>query len=455
MLSIAVRYLTGRVVATDVGSRDRPEWPPHPGRLFMALVSAWGAGGRRAEEQETLEWLENQGAPTLAFSDHCEAPALPTYVPVNDPKLLCPPDIRTRAERCFPSVVPENEQVHFTWPASLLPAALSEPLGALCARVTYLGHSRTLVHVFLEAAPPPPRLVPTASKAGPRLRVAVAGRLAHLEAEFQAGVRPSAGHWQGYASPEARVEPTIGGHFRGDLIVLRRRSGVRLDLGSTLKLCTAMRGALMAVADQPLPEILSGHGLDGGPSARPHLAIAPLADVGHQHAEGVVLGLALLVPGDATDAERAAIGLAASRVETLRLGRTGTWELESVSPVDADRQALKSETWTRPARRWATVTPVVLDRFPKHEGDAEAIVAQSLVRAGLPQPTDVIAHSVSLHAGAPHAREFTPMESRSGARRWHCHAVVSFAVEIEGPVLAGAGRFKGYGLFRPLREEEA
>jgi CRISPR-associated protein Csb2 len=45
------------------------------------------------------------------------------------------------------------------------------------------------------------------------------------------------------------------------------------------------------------------------------------------------------------------------------------------------------------------------------------------------------------------------MESKSGARRWHCHAVVTFPVEVEGPVLAGAGRFKGYGLFRPLREE--
>lgn len=453
MLSIAVRYLTGRVVATDVGSRDHPEWPPHPGRLFMALVAAWGAGGRRAEEQEALEWMENQGAPSLAFSDHCEAPALPTFVPVNDPKSLSPPDIRQRAERRFPSVVPEKDLVHFTWTASEVPDALAGPLKALCARVTYLGHSRTLVHAFLDEAPPLPRLVPTASKAGHRLRVATAGRFEQLEAEFQAGVRPSAGAWQGYAAPEAGVEPAVGGHFRGDLIVLKRRSGVRLGLGSTLKLCAAMRGALMAAADQPVPEILSGHGPDGGPSARPHLAIAPLADVGHQHAEGFVLGLALLVPGGATDAERAAVGLAASRVEALHLGRTGTWELESVSPDGDDRQALKGETWTRPARRWATVTPVVLDRFPKHEGEAEAIVTQSLVRAGLPQPADVITHSVSLHAGAPHAREFSPMESKSGARRWHCHAVVTFPVEVEGPVLAGAGRFKGYGFFRPLREE--
>jgi CRISPR-associated protein Csb2 len=454
MLAIAVRYLTGRVVATDVGDRERPEWPPHPGRLFMALVAAWGAGGRREAEQRSLEWLERQTAPSLAFPDHIEAPALPTFVPVNDPKTLCPPEIRQRAERRFPSVVPVDDLVHFIWSAVEAPAELVEPLGNLCGRVTYLGHSRTLVHAFLTDSPPAPRLVPTAGRADHRLRVAAEGRLEQLEAEFRAGRWPSAGAWQGYSTPASQPEREAGGHFRGDIIVLKRVSGPRLGLGSTLKLCSILRDALMAVADQPVPEILSGHGVDGTPSVRPHLAVVPLGDVGHQHAEGSVLGLALLVPGLATDAERSAVALAASRVETLHLGRTGVWRLESVSPDDADRVALRAETWTRPARRWATVTPVVLDRFPKEEGDSEVIVAQALVRAGLPEPVDVITHAVSLHAGAPHAREFTAFESKTGARRWHCHSVVTFPMEVEGPVVAGAGRYRGYGFFCPLVSEE-
>lgn len=453
MLAIAVRYLTGRVVATDVGDRERPEWPPHPGRLFMALVAAWGAGGRREEEKRALEWLEGQPAPALAYPEHVEAQAPPTFVPVNDPKTLCPPDVRQRAERRFPSVIPLEDQVHFLWPESTASAEQEGALRSICGRVTYLGHSRTLVHAFLTDSPPAPRLTPTSGRAEHRLRIASEGRLKQLEAEFQAGRWPSAGTWQGYSAPASEPEPKAGGHFRGDIIVLKRVSGPRLGLGSTLKLCATLRAALLAWADQPVPEMISGHGPDGAASVRPHLAIVPLADVGHQHAKGSVLGLALLLPGLATAAERSAIATAASKVETLHLGMAGVWRVESVSPDDTDRRALRAETWTRPARRWATVTPVVLDRFPKEEGDADAIVAQALVHAGLPEPVDVITHGVSLHTGAPHAREFTPLETKTGARRWHCHSVATFSVEVEGPVVAGAGRFRGYGLFRPFASE--
>ena len=40
MLVLEVEYLTGRAVATARHHREQPEWPPHPGRLFSALVAA-------------------------------------------------------------------------------------------------------------------------------------------------------------------------------------------------------------------------------------------------------------------------------------------------------------------------------------------------------------------------------------------------------------------------------
>ncbi len=457
MLAIAVRYLTGRVVATDVSSRERAEWPPHPGRLFMALVAAWGAGGRADNERRALEWLERQGPPSLAFPDHFAVAALQTFVPVNDPKIVWPPESRDRvgkAGRYFPSVIPAGDRVHFIWATVEVPADLLPPLQALCARMTYLGHSRTLVHAYLEDSPPEPRLVPTGGAAEVRVRVAAEGRLDQLEAEFLAERRPSGGAWHGYGRPASQPHPAPGGHFQGDFLVLKRLSGPRLGLGSTLKLCLSLRAALQAVSEQPVPEVLSGHRADGSPSVRPHLAIVPLADVGHQHAEGSVLGLALLVPKEVTDSERAVVTLAASRVETLHLGRTGVWRVSSASPDDDERVALRASTWTSKAKRWATVTPVVLDRFPKADGDAEAIIANALRLAGLPEPANVVASSVSMFEGAPHAREFTALESKTGSRRWHCHAVITFPVDVEGPVLCGAGRFRGYGFFRPLRSEE-
>ena len=38
---IEVNFLTGRFVATCHNDRRQPEWPPHPARLFSALVAAW------------------------------------------------------------------------------------------------------------------------------------------------------------------------------------------------------------------------------------------------------------------------------------------------------------------------------------------------------------------------------------------------------------------------------
>ena len=38
--SLVIEYLTGYAVATDPSSRQKPEWPPHPARVYMALAAA-------------------------------------------------------------------------------------------------------------------------------------------------------------------------------------------------------------------------------------------------------------------------------------------------------------------------------------------------------------------------------------------------------------------------------
>lgn len=133
------------------------------------------------------------------------------------------------------------------------------------------------------------------------------------------------------------------------------------------------------------------------------------------------------------------------------MGKVGVWEL-----VHENREsppvALRRENWTGPARIWASVTPIVLDRFPKKEGDAEATIAQACERIGLPKPREVVATSVSVHLGVPPASSFPALPVRDGKpRRWHCHAILAFDQDVEGPVLLGAGRYRGYGFCRPHR----
>ena len=40
MFALGIDFITGVAVMTDAASREKVEWPPHPARIFMALVAA-------------------------------------------------------------------------------------------------------------------------------------------------------------------------------------------------------------------------------------------------------------------------------------------------------------------------------------------------------------------------------------------------------------------------------
>ena len=82
---IEVNFLTGRFVATFHNDRRQSEWPPHPARLFSALVAAWAdADAPDGSERAALEWLEAQEAPAIAASSAVSRKVVGHFVPVND-----------------------------------------------------------------------------------------------------------------------------------------------------------------------------------------------------------------------------------------------------------------------------------------------------------------------------------------------------------------------------------
>lgn len=89
MIAIEVSFLTGRYVASRFDDRAVHEWPPHPARLFSALVATLHehedvhAGTRPA-----LERLERAGAPRILASDAAPRTLVTRYVPENDTRVL-------------------------------------------------------------------------------------------------------------------------------------------------------------------------------------------------------------------------------------------------------------------------------------------------------------------------------------------------------------------------------
>ncbi|MFZ5758034.1 MAG: type I-G CRISPR-associated protein Csb2 [Thermodesulfobacteriota bacterium] len=515
MLALAIRYLNGWAMAAADGARkERPEWPPHPDRVFMALAAAHFETEGDAAERAALEWLETLPAPTLAASEATPRRIVTSYVPVNDSVvsrqipnsaklgklkdagLSVIPDHRSRQPRHFPVAIPLDPTVHMLWP-DIEVGEHGQALTTLCRKVTHVGHSASFVQMWLDKTPPTATWLPNPRLAGQRLRIFGPGRLIDLErrcnrdaclcyanldtriktaenekakkilkaelAELfpQGGPvsrRPEPGLWQGYSQQQAVGPQNAAGSIFDRRLVVLTLSGRRPGLRAVQKLVTALRGALFTACPAPIPEWVSGHQPDGRPSRHPHLAFVPLPFVGAPHADGRIMGLALALPVGLSSEE-------ANRILTPWLSDengfprriqlfdgewlecTATLEEREMPPLN-----LRPENWTRPARRWASVTPVVLDRH--HDGRkrwdaAVETVKKACERIGLPRPSDVILHPVSRVSGVPRANEFVPLLRKQGGRLQHMHAVLLFDREVCGPVMVGAGRFRGYGLCRP------
>ena len=540
---IEVNFLTGGYVATYYNDRRRSEWPPHPSRLFSALVATWAEDGGDPAERAALEWLESQGAPAIAASEAVPRRAVSHFVPVNDAAIISRslqerrakaiyeledqlvdelslsegevtrkvariqnrlakqrdveaqvksvgttsadsaiqmlPDHRGKQERFFPSVTPGDARVTYIWEEAT-PESVCDTLDGLLQRVTRLGHSSSLVSCRVTTEPPEAKYRPGGS--GDRLRTVSRGQLAELERRYarHRGVDPRSLPYTDVrytdtvdaARPEtAPMEPNTVGEW----VVFEFEARSRFFPSTrAVDLATAMRGAILRYAEEPIPAEISGHRGDGTPVSGPHVAFLPLPYVGSEYADGRILGMALSMPESMSDAVRRALYRAIGKWERgtplkLTLGRDGAARMSRLRGP-ADIVSLRRSVWRRPSRRWISATPIALPRHPgrlvggtaaaqaKAWELAEATVASACEHVGLPAPSDVEVALRPYIVGARPARHF-PAFSQKGrdgkpVRRQLVHALLTFERPVAGPLMLGAGRFLGLGLMRPMPDPD-
>ncbi len=542
-LVIEVEFLTGRYVATKYNSRFDAEWPPHPARLYSALVAThYASEARSPDERAALLWLEALEPPAIRASEASRREVVTVFVPVNDagmtdvdeeardldaariqldearakapPKtikaaesramkaearlaaaikrqiavptraanpamgLAVLPEGRVRQPRTFPSVTPAEPRVTYVWIGAEPTASQRSALDGLLARLVRLGHSSSLVAARIIDDLVTPTWRP--AKNGEEIfRTARAGQLEALDASYdlhrEAEPRVMPARFQAYTRRAPEVEATASRScFSEEWLVLRRVGGASPSSVACAGVAKAVRKALLSFAGTDVPEVLSSHDAKGAPSERDHLAIVPLPFVGHANASGSILGVALVLPREASPRDRSAVFAAlnawesAHRIEDeevpripLTLGPAGVLELERVEWTTV-QTTLRPPTWCQPSTSWSTVTPIALDRNP---GDlcsrdprklaaaiveAEATVRRACQRTGLPEPVSVQILPAAPWAGSAKARSYPgfPEEERR-TRRVLSHVRIEFGEQVRGPVLLGAGRYFGLGLLRP------
>ena len=407
------------------------------------------------------------------------------------------PDGRLKKERYFPSVALAEPQISgspsgqlprvgqappvtFAWDDSP-PPEVAEALDRLLGRVSRLGHSSSLVSCRL--LDEEPAATHTPGEGALMLRWVRPGQLATLEQEHRRhrGIRPRSLPFRGVRYSEV-VPGAVGAAdplrpaTAGDWIVFelepRHR---RMPMTRTVEVTRVLRQSILSHVPDPVPEGISGHLADGTPTSAPHIAFLALPNVGHEHGDGRIMGLAVSLPRDLHDAARSAalrgIGLwereRGGQALRLVMGGGGLVEMRRRQPPFA-LVSLRPREWERPSRRWASVTPMAL---PAHPGDlrrgsaasrakawarAEEAVAKSCEHVGLPRPVDVHMSLVSHHVGARPVNDYPAFrQGRRGAGgvvRRLVHASVGFAEPVRGSLILGSGRFMGLGLMRPVDE---
>jgi CRISPR-associated protein Csb2 len=533
MLGIEIELLTGRYAATAHNDRGRAEWPPHPARFFSALVAALHDHYPVDQTEETaLLWLEQQGAPSLRVDPESKVgrrQVQDVYVPVNDVTLggdedirkaeaklgeattpaakrkaeaalarvkqqaiaieespsdkalkttiALMPERRTRQMRTFPVVLPETPTFAFLWPIAD-PSPHRAALERLCARVTRLGHSSSLVRSIVVDHDLTPTLVPS-DDGDVVLRVVGPGQLARLDRAFehhqgvQSRVLPARPQRYGFASRAAALSPKAQSVFSTDWVLFERVGGSRPLASRATDLARALRGALLELCgNQNLPPTLSGHA-EGSPAVQPHVAFVPLPFVGNEHADGALMGCALVLPRELAENDREVLLRIVAKWEKERSDQQGKLTLAGgtlpsfiVRRVDVSAKAALDPTrWCRVSTRFLTATPIALDRNPgnlrsnqdgtarKAAVEAQQNISDACLRVVGAHPSSVEVSLAPLIPGAQHVRDYPPWPGRPGRTpRVRVHADIRFDVPVRGPLLLGAGRYFGLGLCLPVED---
>lgn len=457
------------------GGHEHAEWPPHPARVLCALA----ATAREPSDRSALRWLEARPGPLITVSEESPQGPRPAYATV---RLSWSDVAEPRTARALNELT-QRMPDGGTW-TGLIPASATIRNTASTRQNTTGDDGATgddptgddgltgdgdRDRTVLE----PCDLV----TAELMLRVPYPGFLDDVDDELRKK-RPAweSGRYRGYRLRQTS-EPSTGRPARPhprrqdrnepdntdtnrivasvypDILVLPF-TGLRPQARLTVPFTEALRSAVLTAAGNTAPPALHGHGADG----RPHVAFLALPDVGHPRADGNLLGLAVAIPR-LPDEERAAVFLALRRLRrdnttgtfTLRVPRLGGVDLRYQHPRGPSLpRGITPQRWRRDSRRWVSVTPIVLDRYPKRPDrpkQLERAVLTTLRGAGLPDPIDLQVSITPLTLGAAQLRQ-SELPSHASNRLFR-HIAVTFDRPLAGPVLVGSGRYLGIGLLAP------
>ena len=219
------------------------------------------------------------------------------------------------------------------------------------------------------------------------------------------------------------------------------------DVAGMLRHLVSQQGGNLGLSESEVASIVQGHALEGGPlrgeSADDRLLYLPLPTVNPVLDRiGSIRRVLIAGPPGRDELIR--------RLRVCLSGQYLTHDVDGVAVPQALLTILPSQDWVarqylNRSQTWTTVTPVVLPRHHKKDLDeAGRNLVAAIRQAGLPKPVQYQFRSVGFRAGLELATRYCRPTHMNGPM---FHVRLRFSQPLPGPIVVGAGRYRGFGLF--------
>lgn len=450
---------------------EEPEWPPSPMRLAQALVAGARTGypGRSwSQVQADAMGLLSRQPPLIVGPEAKRATRCTYFVPNNQSDVVLDRQERLTSKVARPHRLLGGETVHYVW--AIQAGEEEKATRCLCDMARYVralgwgidqvvATGRILSEVQVAGLPGrrwrPWRLQRRGSQGW---RVPREGFVDDLDRCYRSFLERVDG--QTYRPHRRPTSFDVVHYFSSATLPPRSYAAFELPEGVAFRAEDIAKVAAMvrSLACRLAKEDEKAHAFPGGTEVYvaghvehgtdvtpPRFSYLPLPSIGHEHADGMIRRLLIAEPfgGDAAHARWAEQRL---RNGTLR-DESGN-ERGVLLDLWRRRSGRVVALYVREARRWHSVTPVVLPGFDDGEQvKAERLFLKAVAQAGvLIEAVESFAlRKAPFWPGATHPRHYFVPEYMRHFSRWH--VAVRFRDPIPGPLALGVGRHVGLGLF--------
>lgn len=452
---------------------DGPEWPPSPFRLFQAMLAAASRNGNPADD--VFRWLEHLPPPDILAPQGKKAQAYKTYMPNNDSDKKLDRQGRLSEKLIQPTRIPIDCPVHYLWPIQSMDHAIAKET-ALCARqVSTVGWGIDLVAStgrILSASETNDLIVnypgnhwKPSAHSSTFLRCPQSGSFADLQEAYHTFLNRFEGDV--YCPARKPVEFSEIAYARVGTPQRRIVSfkllcpaddserGTSFDQRKALEIAAWVRGAACRASktgDFPGDSeiVVAGHvpkeEKNGATPQR--FSYLPIPSIGHEYADGRVRRFIIAEPYDAGGRyiEWARRTMANAILTDCHKGPQAI--LQPMSRPDT-----VIYHYIREAKIFHTITPVILPGYDDMKySKAEKLLLKAIEQAGFSTEDleGLYLQKAPFRHGcyAPRSYELPKyLKGRSGM-----HVRLTWKEPVSGPLVIGAGRHFGLGLF--ASEEE-